>query len=252
MRAILLAAGRGSRMGNHTNDRPKCLVELAGHPLLAYQVSALQAAGVTDIAAVGGWMRHRLEGRGLTLVDNPDWATSNMVASLACMADWLRAGPCLVSYTDIFYTPEAPRVLLAGPEAPLSITYDPAWATLWERRFADPLADAETFRLTADGTLLEIGNRPASMAEVQGQYMGLLRFTPQAWAAVEALRATLTAAEAARQDMTSLLRALLGTGMRIQARPISTPWGEVDSAEDLALYQGWMGTTPRSLPFTGY
>ena len=46
MRALILAAGRGSRMGRLGDERPKCLVELAGHPLLERQVAALRRGGL--------------------------------------------------------------------------------------------------------------------------------------------------------------------------------------------------------------
>ena len=55
------------------------------------------------------------------------------------------------------------------------MTYDPNWLGLWIQRFGDPLLDAETFRLTPEHTLAEIGNKPKSVEEVQGQYMGLLQ-----------------------------------------------------------------------------
>ena len=49
---IILAAGRGSRMSNLTEERPKCMVELAGKPLLHWQLSALRRAGISSILAV--------------------------------------------------------------------------------------------------------------------------------------------------------------------------------------------------------
>ena len=48
MKAIILAAGRGSRMENLTEEKPKCLVELKGQTLLDMQINALQAAGITE------------------------------------------------------------------------------------------------------------------------------------------------------------------------------------------------------------
>ncbi len=66
--------------------------------------------------------------------------------------------------------------------ADLAITYDENWRSLWESRFGNPLSDAETFRLdNEDRTLLEIGNKPKTIDEIEGQYMGLLRFTPKGW-----------------------------------------------------------------------
>lgn len=238
MKGLILAAGRGSRMGALTDAKPKCLVEIGGRSLLDRQIAALKAAGCAEIGIVQGWQGHMLAQQGLALFANPHWQTTNMVRSLECAAAWLRADICLVSYSDIFY-PAAAAAKLAACDAPLAIAYDPHWLTLWQQRFADPLADAETFRCGADGQLLEIGGKTKNAAEIQGQYMGLLRFAPAGWAVVAAYLAALPAAAADRLDMTGLLKALLAQGTAIQTVAVDGPWGEVDSASDLELYRTW-------------
>ena len=60
MKAIILAAGRGSRMKLLTDETPKCLIKLRGKSLLDWQLSALRAAGITDIAIVTGYRRDLL------------------------------------------------------------------------------------------------------------------------------------------------------------------------------------------------
>jgi len=59
MKAIILAAGRGSRMKNLTDERPKCLVELRGNPLLDWQLAALLEAGIDRIAIDTGYRQNR-------------------------------------------------------------------------------------------------------------------------------------------------------------------------------------------------
>ena len=237
MKAIILAAGRGSRMKNLTEERPKCLVELHGKPLLERQLAALRGAGIEQIAIVTGYKRELLSNRGIVEFHNPRWAETNMVASLACAQEWLRGGPCVVSYSDIFYEASAPRLLMAT-DAELAITYDPNWRALWESRFEDPLSDAETFKMNDRRVLLEIGQKPTRIEDIQGQYMGLLRFTPAGWSKVETLRATLDDRLRDKLDMTGMLQRLIaGHGAQILALPYSERWGEVDSAEDLAVYE---------------
>ena len=237
MRAIILAAGRGSRMKTATEDRPKCLVELAGHSLFSLQTAALRAGGVDQIAVVGGYRAEQLVRPEVTLFRNERWAETNMVMSLAAAAEWLKASPCLVSYADIFYPATTVRRLaaLTGPQ--LAIAYDPNWRSLWEARFADPLSDAETFRLRDGNRLVEIGARAASLDQIEGQYMGLLRFTPQSWASVETLLGDLEPARRDKLDMTSLLSLLLQGGADIRVAPTDAGWGEVDSESDLAYYE---------------
>lgn len=236
MRAIILAAGRGSRMKALTSDKPKCLVELRGHSLLERQLEALRGGGVSEIGIVTGYRRELLANRGLVEFHNPRWDETNMVSSLECAGDWLKAGPCIVSYSDIFYSADAVRSLINCP-ALLAVTYDPTWLALWTRRFGDPLLDAETFRLDPSGCLLEIGNKPQCVDEVQGQYMGLLRFTPSAWQAVLDLRVALPPAERDRMHMTGTLQRVIESGVvPVHGIPYVGEWGEVDSAEDLQAY----------------
>lgn len=237
MKAIILAAGRGSRMKNMTDDRPKCLVELRGKPLLEWQLDALHAAGIGEIAIVTGYKRELLASRAPTEFHNPRWAETNMVSSLACAQEWLQAELCIVSYSDIFYGASAVESLMEN-QTSLAVTYDPHWLKLWEKRFGDPLLDAETFRLKADGILAEIGNKPQSVGEVQGQYMGLLRFTPESWAEVVRIRSGLTSAECDRMHMTGTLQKVIEAGrVPVAAVPYEEPWGEVDSVDDLKQYE---------------
>ncbi|HTV50130.1 MAG TPA: phosphocholine cytidylyltransferase family protein [Steroidobacteraceae bacterium] len=237
MRAVILAAGRGSRLGELGADRPKCLVELCGHPLLERQLAALQHGGASPIGIVRGYRAEMLRPPGVTCFDNPRWAETNMVMSLVAARAWLQEDTVIVSYGDIFYPASLVAALVASPGS-LVITYDRDWSALWSRRFADPLADAETFRIDATGTLLEIGGRTGRMQDIQGQYMGLLKFTPAAWRAVEQLLDSLGPQACQRLDMTGMLSRLLAAG----SVPVSTvatqgQWGEIDNPEDVALYE---------------
>jgi choline kinase len=234
MKGLVLAAGRGSRLRDLTDERPKCLVRLAGRPLLDWQRAALTTAGVTDLAIVTGYRAHMLADLGMKTFAARRWAESNMVRSLLAAAGWLSAEPCVVSYGDIVYRPATVRRLADAP-GELVIAYDPQWIELWSRRFANPLDDAETFRLTADGAVREIGARPCTASEIEGQYMGLLRFTPAAWAITTDLLRTLPPRRVDELDMTSLLQALVDAGTRIEAVPCRDAWCEVDSADDLAV-----------------
>lgn len=231
---IILAAGRGSRMRAQTEDKPKCRVSIAGQTLLDWQLAALRAAGLANVLVVRGYLAERLQG-DFDTVDNPRWSQSNMVVTLTCAAERLSQGPCVVSYSDIVYRAEHVRKLLAA-EGDIRITYDLDWEALWSLRFPDPLADAETFDAPG-GRLREIGNRPQSRADIKGQYMGLLYFTPRGWNVVREHLDSLPGAELDRLDMTALLKRLLARDVAITAVPVRGGWCEVDSESDLAAYE---------------
>jgi L-glutamine-phosphate cytidylyltransferase len=236
MKAIILAAGRGSRMESMTDERPKCLVELNGETLLEKQLKALRAAGITEIGIVTGYKQEMLKKYGLVEFHNPLWAESQMVCSLACASDWLENEPCIVSYSDIFYEPSAVKLLI-GSDGDLAITYDPYWLNLWTKRFGDPLLDAETFKLNNDGTLEDIGNKPKTVEEVQGQYMGLLKFTPAGWNKIKDIRSNMEEHDLKTIHMTGIMQILIKKfDFSIITNKYLGAWGEVDSRDDLIYY----------------
>lgn len=232
MRAIILAAGRGSRMGAHTDDRPKCLVEFEGRPLLDWQLQALGQAGIDEVGIVTGYRSDLLESRADMAFHNPRWEHTQMVSSLEAADAWLRDAPCVVAYSDIVYTADQ-VALLTDSRAALAITYDPDWLDKWSARFDDPLDDAETFRLNGD-RVTEIGARPTDIGQIEGQFMGLLRFTPEAWAALRALRDQMPAEGRAQQQMTHALQTMIEHGTTVVGLPTQQRWFEFDSADDLA------------------
>jgi choline kinase len=237
MKAIILAAGRGSRMKSKTDDNPKCLVKLDGEALLDRQLRALRDGGADQIAIVTGYRGEMLEGRADATFHNPRWSETNMVSSLATASDWLEREPVIISYSDIFYDPSAVEAL-RDCDADIAITFDRHWERLWEARFDDPLLDAETFRTDGDGRLVEIGGKPRSTDEIKGQYMGLLRFSPAGWAEFQAMREELDDAARDKLDMTSALQNVIRRGrVPIAALPYEATWGEIDSEDDLAVYE---------------
>lgn len=242
MRAILLAAGEGTRLRPYTSDRPKCLVELAGKALLAHQREALEAAGVEDITVVTGYRAERIRELGYRTLHNEAFASTNMVASLLCAAELLDGtADVLVAYADIVYEPRIVRAI-ASCEAPISTTVDTSWQRLWRLRMEDILADAETLKMNSSGDIRELGRRPGSLEEVQGQYMGLIKmrasFAPQAVSIYRQMAGLHQRGgpDPSRMYMTTYLQHLIDQGQPVRAVVVDGGWLEVDTAADLELF----------------
>ena len=101
-----------------------------------------------------------------------------MVRSLLSAKTWLENYNCIISYSDIIYSNSAVEKLI-NCEGDLSISFDPNWKNLWEKRFESPLCDAETFKINNSGILTEIGGKAQTINEIEGQYMGLIKITPK-------------------------------------------------------------------------
>jgi len=90
MKGIILAAGKGTRLRPLTRTQPKCLVNVAGKPMMEYQLDALNKAGIKDCVIVVGYLADtvrdsfgsRYMGMNLTYVENPDYQNSNNLYSL--------------------------------------------------------------------------------------------------------------------------------------------------------------------------
>lgn len=243
MKAIILAAGEGTRLRPYTLDRPKCLVELAGRPLLEHQLAALREAGIDDVTIVTGYRAEQIAAYGYPTRHNPAYASTNMVASLMCAADVLDCGDdVLIAYSDIVYETHVLDALLACCE-PLCTTVDRKWLRLWQLRCENPLSDAETLKLDECGNILEIGRTPASYADIQAQYMGLILVRAEVASQLRQVYCGLD--PQGRYDgktkpamyMTSFLQWLTDHGRPVRAVPVDGGWLEVDSADDLELYE---------------
>jgi choline kinase len=235
MKAVILAAGRGSRMGTLTDEHPKCMTILHGKTLLYWQLKALRGAGIREIAIVRGYLGDTFD-LELTYFENPRWSETNMVMSLVQADEWLKDDACVVSYSDIVYSENAVQRLVETNEN-IGITYDPNWLQLWQARFDEPLSDAESFAINSNGYLIEVGNRTQSLSQVQGQYMGLLLFSPVGWEVTKKLISQHTELEKNKMDVTMLLQKLINQGEKIKTVAINDPWYEVDSESDLAYYE---------------
>ena len=241
MKAIILAAGRGSRMKDKTDVLPKCLTRLWNNSLLDWQLNAIKKAGIDDIAVITGYRSDEIQKRypSLKYFHNDIWDKTQMVATLLRADEWLRADDCIVSYADIVYTSKAVNLLMQS-SADIAITYHTKFLELWQDRFDNPLDDIETFKLDGDSNLIEIGQRAQSLNDIEGQYMGLLKFTPEGWSmSAQALASDDLPKGVDRIDMTGLLSFLLSKGVSIKAVAYDEIFLEVDNPEDLALYESW-------------
>ena len=161
---------------------------------------------------------------------------TNMVGSLACADAWLSEDAVIVCYSDIIYKKAAIDSLINSREE-LAITYDPKWRELWERRFENPLDDAETFKLKAGSLVSEIGGKPTSLSEIEGQYMGLLRINPKAWSEIKRVRKKLDGDRFDSIHMTDMLQLVINEGViDIEALPYKQEWAEFDSPSDLRSF----------------
>jgi choline kinase len=118
IKAIILAAGPGSRLLPHTAHSPKCLTSINGQPILRYQIAALRECGIEDIVIVVGYLAHCIRDfvdSSVTLVENRDFASTNSSHSLWLARAHMRHGFIHLN-SDLLFEPELLAELLAAPD----------------------------------------------------------------------------------------------------------------------------------------
>lgn len=234
MIGIILAAGRGSRLGRYTLYQPKGLVKVHNKPLIEWQINAIKKAGVKKIYIITGYRKNKFK-YNCGYIHNKRWKNTNMFFSLSLADNLLKKNTCIISYSDIIYGHKIINEMI-NYNKDISISYDPEWIKLWKKRFNNPLEDAESFRIF-NQKIIEIGNKINKTTIVDGQYMGILKITPTGWNKIKTVTNKLTKNFKKRIDMTSMLKYLLNNNINIYGVPIKKRWYEVDSIRDLNIYE---------------
>lgn len=238
MKAILLVAGEGTRLRPYTLDCPKCMVEVDGVSLLDRQLSVLKSQDINNIVLIGGYKSEMLRGVGSKLLVNPRYYETNMVWTLFSAKDELQ-GDVIISYGDIVYSKEILQAIMEST-ADIAVTIDKEWESYWRARNEDPLDDAETLKLDPEGRIIEIGQKPKTISEIEGQYMGLIKLTANG---VNQLKdifqkavdndGTLLGKPVENAYMTDLLQEVINDDIPVQSVPVFSGWVEVDTVDDL-------------------
>jgi len=223
------------------------MVTLWDRTLIGQIIDSLNTAGIHDISVVGGYkedlLRLHLGSRVKHFYSNPNYADTNMVESLFCAVSELEGDEdVIISYSDIIYHPYIVEQLQEST-APVSVVIDREWEHLWRMRMQDPLSDAETLRVNASGFITELGKKPKSIDEIQGQYIGLIKisknFLPEFIAHYQGIdrNAVYDKKNFQNMYMTSFIQSIIDRFDNVKAIPIEGGWVEVDSLADLNLYE---------------
>ncbi len=249
MRAILIGAGRGRRLMPLTEEAPKCYAEIGGRRILDWCVDALAAAGLHDVVFVGGYLieRIRADYPHFAFRENRDWERNNILVSLFHAEEDMKDG-FVSSYTDILYTPEAVRRLVASP-ADVALLVDTDWRRRYAPRTEHPESDGEKVRLA--GTRVIEVNRAIPPDEAPAEFTGVARFSPagaallaehyhRARAAWAGAGTTPIGLPFARWYLIHLLEAMLQDGVRMEAVATHGNYFEIDTTQDWHLARkGW-------------
>lgn len=249
MRAIIIGAGRGSRLEHHTRHIPKTLVEVMGRPMLDWILEALNGAGIgpENVVFICGYAEHEVKKRypEFSFVTNDAWESNNILASLMYARSFLSDG-AIVSYADIVYDADIASRLVKSV-SDITLGCDTAWRRRYLDRQQHPESDAE--KLRARGSRVVELSRRIESEQAQGEFIGVMKVSPAGGASLCNAYDRAQAAHARkpyregrpfeRAYLIDLLQDMLENGVEMRRENTPGCYMEIDTVEDLAHAERW-------------
>jgi choline kinase len=251
---VIIAAGRGSRLRNETDEIPKTLVEVMGRPMLEWILEAYESAGLSrrDVVFVCGYRAEVIKTRypEFTYVTNHDWQNNNILLSLLMAREYLGTG-FVSTYGDIVYEGAVVQKLVKSP-ADIALGCDTAWRRRYVGRTQHPETDAE--KLRADGERVVELSRTIPSEQANGEFIGVMKLSASGAAN---FMAAFDHAERAHSGglyregrsfqkayLIDLLAEMLEQGTPMQREDTAGGYMEIDTLQDLAMSEQWWKERP--------
>lgn len=242
MKMIILAAGQGTRLRPLTSDKPKCMVEYRNKPIITSILETAESCKIENIAIVNGYKKEVLEdflqNEKVTFFTNDDYDKTNMVYTLFCAKEFMD-DDIIVSYADIVYDSNVLQKLVDN-RSDFGVVVDRKWRELWQQRMENPLEDAETLKIE-DGKIMELGKKPTTYADIEGQYIGLFKISKKIVKKVVEFYNSLDkdsvydGKDFTNMYMTSFIQLIIDNLLDVKPIFIDGGWVEIDCVDDLLV-----------------
>jgi choline kinase len=195
--------------------------------------------GVVDVNVVTGYLSEKVDQYSIAKFYNPKFDSTNMVATLFTASELFDGqDDILISYGDIAYSERVFESVLEADDL-VNVVVDKNWKTYWEARMVDPLRDLETLKIGGNGKITELGKKPKSYEEVQGQYIGLIKIRRDIVERVKLFyegldrHALYDGKDYSNMYMTSFLQSIANEMVPLSPVFIEGGWVEIDEPSDL-------------------
>ena len=137
MKAIILAAGPGSRLGKYTKEIPKALVEINGKSLVERQISLFKKNNIDEIYVVRGDKKEKFSLHNVKFIDDNNYQNHEQLGSLIAAKHKI-TGDVIISFSDIIFEERILHQFLSS-NSDISIAVDRNWQKSYEERLDNPI-----------------------------------------------------------------------------------------------------------------
>ena len=248
MKAVILAAGQGTRLKKYTENLPKGMLVFMGKTLIERQIELYRACGIECISIVTGFAADKIGYEGVSYYHNARYKETNMVESLlTAKAEFDEE--IIVSYSDILFGKSLLEGMM-GAKGDFACAVDDNWQAYWQKRYGSVDFDTESLAIDERDNITELGLENPPLEQISARYIGLLKFSKYGLKAIVDIMAKAYAEYNGKPwqqsgkpvecaYMTDLLNALIEEGKEVQAVRFRNGWMEFDTSEDYEKAVEW-------------
>ena len=243
MKAIFIAAGEGSRLGNLTKDLPKPLVDVNGKSIIERQISLLRKNNVNDIVITTGYKKEKFTFKNIEYVHNPNFHEQEQTGSLMVARSKI-VGDVLIMFGDILFDEIILQQILDS-KGDIVIAVDKNWEKSYEERHDNPKSEADKV-LIKDDKVIQISAKNIEVNDDNyvGELLGLIKLSMKGSKILidqyEKLENSHIgkfhdAVSFKKAKFVDMLQELLSSGIVITPVSIKGKWCEIDTKHDLEI-----------------
>ena len=239
-KALIIAAGLGSRLKKHTENLPKCMLDFGGKTLLQRQLDAYKKCGVKDISLIRGYKKEKINYKGIKYFENTDYKNNNILNSVF-YAEKIINGNIIISYSDILFDSSVVKRTLDS-DHDISVVVDIDWRGYYVGRKDHPISEAENVIFNSNNEVEKIGKINTGNEEVHGEFIGMIKLSERGTKIFKEHFHRLKkiywnkpfqrAKIFQKAYLTDFIQELVDIGIKVHCVIIESGWKEIDTVED--------------------
>ena len=244
MNAIILAAGSGTRLDQHTQDIPKALLDINGKSILDRQILLLRKHGVNEIFVVTGYKKEKYVQKDVEYLFNPKYSETEQLASMMVARKKI-FGDILIIFGDIIFDCDILQQVLASNDD-IVVAIDLDWKKSYEERSDNPSSFADKVLINHQ-KIIQISAKEISLEPKNGEvgeFLGIIKFSTDGSKILIKKYEELEKSHAGKfhdadslekAKLVDILQALIDSKIKISPLVISGKWCEIDTLKDLQI-----------------
>jgi L-glutamine-phosphate cytidylyltransferase len=239
-KALIIAAGLGSRLKGHTKDLPKCMLDFGGKTLLQRQLEAYKKFDIENISLIKGYKKEKIRYKGIKYFENTDYKNNNILNSIFYAEKEIN-GNIIISYSDILFDPSVVQRIIES-DHDISVVVDIDWRGYYVGRKDHPISEAENVIFNSNNEVEKIGKINTGKEEVHGEFIGMIKLSNKGTEIFKQHFHRLKkiywnkpfqrAKTFQKAYLTDFIQELVDIGIKVHCVIIESGWKEIDTVED--------------------